>query len=177
MPRCPNCGEDNPERARFCLNCGTTLAEAAPARERKLVTVLFADVTGSTTLGEQMDPERLKDVMSAYFDAMREEIQAEGGTVEKFIGDAVMAVFGVPKAHEDDAARALRAALRMRDRLTQLNDDIFPKHGVALRARIGVNSGEVLAQLMPTPGEGMVTGDPVNVAARLEQSAEPGHIL
>ena len=177
MPRCPNCGEDNPERARFCLSCGSPLAEAPPSRERKLVTVLFADVTGSTTLGEQMDPERLKDVMTAYFDAMREEIQAEGGTVEKFIGDAVMAVFGVPKAHEDDAARALRAALRMRDRLTQLNDEIFPKHGVALRARIGVNTGEVLAQLTPDPGEGMVTGDAVNVAARLEQAADPGHIL
>ncbi|MDP8955461.1 MAG: AAA family ATPase [Actinomycetota bacterium] len=177
MPACPNCGEENPDRARFCLNCGSPLGEAPPARERKLVTVLFADVTGSTTLGEEMDPEHLKDVMSAYFDAMREEIQAEGGTVEKFIGDAVMAVFGVPKAHEDDAARALRAALRMQERLTQLNDEIFPKHGVALRARIGVNSGEVLAQLMPTPGEGMVTGDAVNVAARLEQAAEPGHIL
>jgi class 3 adenylate cyclase/tetratricopeptide (TPR) repeat protein len=150
---------------------------AAPARERKLVTILFADVTGSTTLGEQLDPERLKDVMSAYFDAMREEIRAEGGTVEKFIGDAVMAAFGVPKVHEDDAARGLRAALRMRARLGDLNRDLHRAHGVTLEIRIGINTGEVLAQPAPTPGEGMVTGDAVNVAARLEQAAEPGQVL
>ncbi len=174
---CPNCGEENPERARFCLNCATPLAETPSVRERKLVTVLFADVTGSTSLGERLDPERLKDVMSAYFDAMREEIQAEGGTVEKFIGDAVMAAFGVPKAHEDDAARALRAALRMRRRLHALNDDLTLTHGVTLEVRIGINSGEVLAQPTPRPGEGMVTGDAVNVAARLEQAAEPGQVV
>ena len=177
MVICPNCGQENPERARFCLNCATPLAETPPARERKIVTVLFADVTGSTSLGERLDPERLKDVMSAYFAAMREEIQAEGGTVEKFIGDAVMAAFGVPKAHEDDAARALRAALRMRRRLRGLNDDLASTHGVALEVRIGVNSGEVLAQPAPSPGEGMVTGDAVNVAARLEQAAEPGQVV
>jgi class 3 adenylate cyclase/tetratricopeptide (TPR) repeat protein len=174
---CPNCGEDNPERARFCLNCGTPLAQPASARERKLVTVLFADVTGSTSLGEQLDPERLKDVMSAYFDAMREEIQAEGGTVEKFIGDAVMAAFGVPKAHEDDAARAVRAARRMQDRLRDLNQELERAHGVTLQIRIGISTGEVLAQPSPTPGEGMVTGDSVNVAARLEQVAEPGQVM
>ena len=174
---CPNCGEDNPDRARFCLNCATPLAEAAPARERKLVTVLFADVTGSTALGERLDPERLKDVMSAYFEAMREEIQAEGGTVEKFIGDAVMAAFGVPKAHEDDAARAVRAAMRMRARLGELNGDLEQAHGITLQMRIGINTGEVLAQPAPTPAEGMVTGDAVNVAARLEQAADPGQVV
>jgi hypothetical protein len=108
---------------------------------------------------------------------MREEIQAEGGTVEKFIGDAVMAAFGVPTAHEDDAARALRAALRMRTRLESLNEDVEPRYGVRLRIRTGVNTGEVLAAVRSQPGEAMVTGDAVNVAARLEQMADPGQIV
>jgi class 3 adenylate cyclase len=178
MRVCPRCGEENPDRARFCLACATPLEEPAPeGRERKLVTVLFADVTGSTALGERLDAERLKDVMTAYFNAVREEIEAEGGTVEKFIGDAVMAAFGVPTAHEDDAPRALRATVRMRRRLGRLNEDLAATHGVTLEVRIGVNTGEVIATSTPTPGEGMVTGDPVNVAARLEQAAEPGQVL
>src|SRR5262245_29952305 len=117
MTRCPACGGENLDGARFCSQCGRPL-EPVPdhvaGTERRLVTVLFADITGSTPLGEELDPEDLKDVLSAYADAMREEIEAEGGTVEKFVGDAVMAAFGVPVAHEDDAARAVRAALRMR---------------------------------------------------------------
>jgi class 3 adenylate cyclase len=145
--------------------------------ERKLVTVLFADVTGSTRLGERLDPEQLRDVMSSFFDAMRREIEAEGGTVEKFIGDAVMAAFGVPAAHEDDPARALRAALRMRDRLQELNQRLQHRYGVSLEMRIGINTGEVLAVTAPRPGEAMVAGDAVNVAARLEQAARPGQVL
>ena len=141
------------------------------------MTVLFADVTGSTALGEQLDPERLRDVMDTYFVAMREEIEAEGGTVEKFIGDAVMAAFGVPVAHEDDPARALRAALRMRRRLEDVNRDLQSRFGVTLQVRTGVNTGEVLATIDPKPGEAMVTGDAVNAAARLEQVAEPGQIV
>jgi class 3 adenylate cyclase len=138
---------------------------------------LFADVTGSTTLGEQLDPEQLRDVLATYFAAMREEIEAEGGTVEKFIGDAVMAAFGVPVAHEDDSARALRAALRMLERLDSVNSELASAHGVSLRIRIGVNTGEVLASTDPSPGEPMVTGDAVNTAARLQSSAEPGGVM
>jgi class 3 adenylate cyclase/tetratricopeptide (TPR) repeat protein len=145
--------------------------------ERKLVTVLFADVTGSTRLGERLDPEQLRDVMTSFFDAMRREIEGEGGTVEKFIGDAVMAAFGVPAAHEDDPARALRATLRMRERLQELNRRLQQRYGLSLEMRIGVNTGEVLAVTAPRPGEAMVAGDPVNVAARLEQTAKPGQIL
>jgi class 3 adenylate cyclase len=171
-----NCGAALPAGARFCHACGQAVAPPAEAEERKLVTVLFADVTGSTALGEHLDPEHLKEVMGAYFGAMRREIEAQEGTVEKFIGDAVMAVFGVPAAHEDDPARALRAALRMRERLALLNADLADRHGLALEMRIGINTGEVLAVAEPRPGEGMVSGDAVNVAARLEQSAEPGHI-
>ena len=164
---------------RFCANCGATLGHSATASgsERKLVTVLFADVTGSTQLGEQLDPEQLRAVMDAYFSAMRTEIEAEGGTVEKFIGDAVMAAFGAPLAHEDDAARALRAGLRMLARLPDVNRDLEPAYGVRLQIRIGVHSGEVLAAVDPEPGEAMVTGDAVNAAARLQTAAEPGELL
>jgi class 3 adenylate cyclase/tetratricopeptide (TPR) repeat protein len=175
---CANCGTAIPAGARFCPACGTPVEPLAPAgQERKLVTVLFADVTGSTELGERLDPERLRDIMASYFDAMRAEIEAEGGTVEKFIGDAVMAAFGVPSAHEDDPSRALRGALRMDSRLESLNRDLLREHDLSLTMRIGVNTGEVIAVTEPRPGEAMVTGDAVNAAARLEQAAEPGQIL
>jgi len=109
MPACSNCGTESSEGFRFCPNCGAALAVAEPAREeRKLVTILFADVTGSTALGEQLDPERLRVLLSAYFSAMSAVIESWGGTVEKFIGDAVMAVFGVPVIREDDAVRCHR---------------------------------------------------------------------
>ncbi len=176
---CTNCGAPLPDDARFCPACGAAVADAgaAPPDERKLVTVLFADVTGSTTIGERLDPEELRAVLDAYFSAMREEIDAEGGTVEKFIGDAVMAAFGVPVAHEDDPGRALRAALRMLRRLDVVNEDLVANHGVTLAIRIGVNTGEVLATTEPRPGEPMVTGDVVNAAARLQSLAEPGSVV
>src|ERR671930_2093682 len=175
---CPNCGADLPPAARFCPSCGATVGEVERGpEERKLVTVLFADVSGSTALGERLDPEQLKEVMGSFFEAMREEIEAEGGTVEKFIGDAVMAAFGVPTAHEDDPSRAIRAALRMRSRLVDLNEDLSAAHGVALEIRIGINTGEVLAAVAARPGESMVSGDAVNVAARLEQLARPGQVV
>jgi class 3 adenylate cyclase/tetratricopeptide (TPR) repeat protein len=174
---CGRCGADLPSDARFCPSCGLELAPARAGEERKLVTVLFADVTGSTELGERLDAERLREVMDAFFAAMREEIEAEGGTVEKFIGDAVMAAFGVPAAHEDDPARAIRAARRMGRRLGRLNQELSSSHGVELSMRIGVNTGEVLAVTAPKAGEAMVTGDAVNAAARLEQAAEPSQVL
>jgi class 3 adenylate cyclase/tetratricopeptide (TPR) repeat protein len=178
MAACATCGTDLPEGARFCPSCGAAVTEAPRGgRERKLVTVLFADVTGSTTLGERLDPERMREVMDAFFAAMREEIEAEGGTVEKFIGDAVMAAFGVPSAHEDDPARALRAALHMLRRLDVVNQDLATDHDVTLEVRIGVNTGEVIATTEPRPGESMVTGDAVNAAARLEAAAAPGQVL
>jgi class 3 adenylate cyclase len=177
---CVTCGADLPPDARFCPACGAAVSvrePAVPAQERKLVTALFADVTGSTSLGERLDPERLKDIMNTYFVAMREEIEAEGGTVEKFAGDAVMAVFGAPDSHEDDPSRALRAATRMQRRLAPVNDDLRARHGIELEIRIGVNTGEAVATVDPAPGDALVAGDAINVAARLEQAAEPGQIV
>ncbi len=175
---CSNCGAALPESARFCPSCGQAVDQAVEAgQERKLVTVVFADVTGSTVLGERFDPEDLAHLMSTYFEAMRSEIEAEGGTVEKFIGDAVMSVFGVPSNHEDDPARALRASLRMMDRLVDLNKELTQSHDVSLEMRVGVNTGEVLAYIDAGPGQPLVAGDTVNVAARLQAAAQPGQIL
>ena len=177
MPACPSCGTENAAGAKFCSECGTALAEPVPAREaRKTVTVLFCDVTGSTSMGEQLDPESLRRVMSRYFQEMKAVLERHGGTVEKFIGDAVMAVFGIPSVHEDDALRAVRAAAEMRDVLATLNKELERDRGVTIASRIGVNTGEVVAG-DPGAGHTLVTGDAVNVAARLEQAAAPGEIL
>src|SRR5438132_936334 len=143
---------------------------------RKTVTVLFGDVAGSTALGEELDPESLREVIQRYFTEMRAVIERHGGTVEKFIGDAVMSVFGVPQIHEDDALRAVRAAIDMQSELDALNIELERGWGTRIQARIGVNTGEVLAA-DPASGESFVSGDAVNVAARLEQAAEPGEIL
>jgi class 3 adenylate cyclase len=176
--RCESCGLELPHEARFCPACGTRVPPAAPpGEERKLVTVLFADLVGSTALGARLDPEHLGEVTDAFFGAMRQEIERQGGTVEKFIGDAVMSVFGVPVAHEDDPTRALLAALRMQQRLSDLNRTLEPLHGFTLEMRIGVHTGEVLAVTQPRLEGRMVTGDTVNVAARLEQAAAPGQII
>jgi predicted ATPase/class 3 adenylate cyclase len=174
---CPNCGQENPDLAKFCLNCGISLQPKPASREvRKTVTVVFCDVTGSTNLGERLDPESLRRVMSRYFDEMKAALESHGGTVEKFIGDAVMAVFGIPVLHEDDALRAVRAAQEMRERLDRLNDDLERERGIRLLNRTGVNTGEVVTGARDA-GQSLVIGDAVNVAARLEQAAEPGEIL
>jgi class 3 adenylate cyclase/tetratricopeptide (TPR) repeat protein len=173
---CQRCGQQNPDGFRFCGACGAELAAQVAREVRKTVTVLFADVTGSTALGERLDPESLRRVMSRYFEEMRTALERHGGTVEKFIGDAVMAVFGIPRLHEDDALRALRAAAAMRERLASLNEQLEREFGVRLEARIGVNTGEVVTG-DASSGERLATGDAVNVAARLEQAAEPGEIL
>jgi class 3 adenylate cyclase/tetratricopeptide (TPR) repeat protein len=143
---------------------------------RKTVTILFTDVVTSTELGERLDPESLRQVMSRWFEEMRAVIERHGGTLEKFIGDEVMAVFGVPVVHEDDALRAVRAAAEMRDRLAALNDELEAGWGVRLDVRTGINTGEVVAG-DPATGQTFVTGDPVVLAKRLEQAAAPGEIL
>ena len=150
--------------------------ESNSGEARKVVTVLFSDITGSTVLGEELDPESLHRLMARYFQEMQAVVQRHEGSTEKFIGDAVMAVFGVPRLHEDDALRAVRTAVEMRDALHQLNDEFERVWGVRILAHTGVNTGEVVAG-DPTSGESFVVGDAVNVAARLEQAAEPGQIL
>ena len=177
MQICPGCGEENPDKFRLCGFCGTALAPAAPPQEvRKLVTILFCDLKGSTSLGERLDSESLREVMNRYFDAMSAAITRHGGTIEKFIGDAVMAVFGLPRVHEDDALRAVRAARGMQDALADLNAGLERSYGVSLANRIGVNTGEVVAG-DPTTGQRLITGDPVNTAARLEQAAGACEVL
>ena len=171
---CASCGAENREGARFCDSCGAPLAETAPAREvRKVVTVLFCDVSGSTALGERIDPESLRRVMSRYFETAKAIVERHGGTVEKFIGDAVMAVFGVPTVHEDDALRAVRAAGELRGGLGELNEELERDYGTQLELRMGVNTGEVVTGTE----ERLATGDAVNIAARLEQAAQPGEVL
>ena len=177
MKVCAACGAENPDIARFCLACGTQLAEARPPQEtRKVVTIVFSDLKGSTSLGEALDSEALREVMTRYFDAMRGELERHGGVIEKFIGDAVMAVFGLPRLHEDDALRAVRAASGMQAALEALNDDLQRVYGVQLANRTGVNTGEVVAG-DPSSGQRLVTGDAVNVAARLEQAAGEREVL
>jgi class 3 adenylate cyclase/tetratricopeptide (TPR) repeat protein len=167
---CPACGEENPPRFRLCGFCGTPLVPAPSAEVRKTVTVLFSDVAGSTAMGERLDPESLREVMGRYFAVMSAAIERHGGTVEKFIGDAVMAVFGLPRAHEDDALRAVRAALDMRAGLDALNADLERDYGVTMANRTGVNTGEVVTN-EAAGNQRLATGDAVNVAARLEQAA------
>ena len=146
------------------------------AQVRKTVTVVFIDVTGSTSLGERLDPERMRRILRSYFSALSEILARHGGSVEKFIGDAVMAVFGVPTVHEDDALRACRAALEIREKLRELNAQLDSEQGFSIELRTGVNTGEVVAE-DATAANAMIVGDAVNVAARLEQAAEPGDIL
>src|SRR5262249_2591041 len=140
------------------------------------VTVYFSDLAGSTALGERLDSEALREVMTRYFDVVRAVITEHGGTIEKFIGDAVMAVFGLPRVHEGDALRAGRAAVRGEEAVGLLNEELDRSYGVRLTNRTGLNTGEVVAG-EPTPGQRLVTGDTVNTAARLEQAAPPFAIL
>ncbi|MEU0100487.1 adenylate/guanylate cyclase domain-containing protein [Streptomyces sp. NPDC006267] len=185
---CLSCQQDLPPTARFCSSCGTPCATAGPpgsgpapadpsGDERKPVTVLFCDLVGSTALSGVLDPETLRTVTLRYFEAMSAEIVARGGTPEKFIGDAVMAVFGVPVVRDDDARRALAAALGMRRALARLNEELDATLGIELATRIGVNTGQVVAGSDATARQALVSGETVNVAARLEQHAGRGEIL
>src|SRR5262245_17657512 len=174
---CPNCGEENPAKFRLCGFCGTALAPALPPQEvRKTVTIVFSDLKGSTNLGEALDPESLREVMTRYLDSMRAVLELHGGTIEKLIGDAVMAVVARPRLHEDDSLRAVRAAHGMQGALVELNRELLAIYGVELTNRTGVNTGEVVAG-DPTTGQRLVTGDAVNTAARLEQAAPANEIL
>jgi class 3 adenylate cyclase/tetratricopeptide (TPR) repeat protein len=182
LTRCPRCGEENPERFRLCGYCGASLHAAQPSQRevRKVVTVLFCDIAGSTPLGEDLDPESMRRLMSRWFALAREVLERHGASVEKFIGDAVMAVFGIPTMHEDDALRAVRAAGELSTALARLNQGLQAEFGVRLQTRTGIDTGEVVAG---GPGgrsadaETLVTGDAVNTAARLQQAAAPGEIL
>src|SRR5215216_3023408 len=174
---CPACGAELPDQFRICGYCGAPLGAAAPpAVVRKTVTIVFSDLAASTKLGEQLDSEALRAVMDRYFDAMRDALARHGGTIEKFIGDAVMAVFGLPVVHEDDALRAVRAAHAMGEALEELNAALDRELGITLANRTGVNTGEVVTG-DPGQAQRLVTGDAVNVAARLEQAAPHNGIL
>ncbi|HXH97606.1 MAG TPA: adenylate/guanylate cyclase domain-containing protein, partial [Gaiellaceae bacterium] len=173
MAVCPSCGTENPERAKFCNECAAPLAEVAPTpalEERKVVSVLFCDLVGFTAASEQADPEDVRARIRPYHARLRAEIERYGGTVEKFVGDAVMAVFGAPVAHEDDAERAVRAALTILEAIEELND---ADPGLSLQVRVGINTGEAVVALGARPelGEGFVTGDVVNTASRLQGAA------
>ena len=164
MTICTNCGAENPKGFRFCGSCGLSIVDSPPARVvRKTVTVLFCHVVGSTALGKQVDPAPFRRLLGSYDEQMRAIVERHGGTVERFIGDAAMAVFGVRQPHEDDALSAVRASAEMHAAAESLQ----------LGVRIGIDTGEVVMG----EGETLVTGDSVNVAARLEQAAAPGETL
>src|SRR5438309_6270026 len=199
--RCANCGSSLRARDRFCSSCGTpletavtraaspgtesaslqvpALGEAALGEQRKVVTILFADLSGSTPLAEKLDPEDLRGILSSYFNALARQIRRYEGTIDKYIGDAVMAVFGAPISHEDDAERAINAALAMRRSIAHLNDDLLRLHGVRLSLRIGINTGEVVAGLLAGDVQTAYTvvGDAVNTAQRYEAAAPLDEIL
>lgn len=170
MAACASCGKENPEEARFCNACAAPLTHRPPREERKTVTVVFVDIVGFTARSETLDPEDVRGIQLPYFSRVRDEFERFGGRVEKFIGDAVMAVFGAPVAHEDDAERAVRAAIEIRDTLVAAGD---------LDVRIGVNTGEALVAIPagPETAQSFVSGDVVNTAARLQAAAAPNTVL
>ena len=175
---CQSCGASNFPDASFCSSCGTALGRAAspPASERRVVTVLFADLVGFTSRAERLDPEDVQSILSPYYARLRYELEHFGGTVEKFIGDAVVAIFGAPVAHGDDPERGVRAALAVREAIRELNER---DASLDLQVRIAVNTGEAIVALdrSSLEGEGMVAGDVVNTAARLQTAAPTNGIL
>src|SRR5438034_8056940 len=174
MLTCTNCGQENPEAARFCLACGQQLDSGAPAGrdERRIVSVVFVDLVGFTARSEQLDPEDVRAFLTPYHEFVRREFESFGGVVEKFIGDAIVAVFGAPTAYGDDAERAVRAALAVRDGVHELGE-------LDVQVRVAVNTGEALVSLGARPelGESMVAGDVVNTASRLQSAAETGTLV
>jgi class 3 adenylate cyclase/tetratricopeptide (TPR) repeat protein len=176
MLTCNVCGEENPGKARFCNACGERLEEQPPEQFRRRVSILFSDVVDSTGLGERLDPETLHHVLTEYLEGVRPVVEAHGGTLAKFIGDAVMAVFGLTELHEDDALRAVRAAVEMRATLARLNEGLEQRYGVSLVTRTGINTGTVAGAGI-APDRNFVSGDTANIAARLQQHAPPGEIV
>ena len=178
MPFCTACGTENPEQARFCLACGTALAEAPPppSEERKVITAIFVDLVGSTARSEQLDPEDVKALVAPYHARVRAELERHGGTFEKFSGDAVLGLFGTPKAHEDDPERAIRAGLAVREAIAELNAE---DEWLDLHIRIGIHTGEALVMLgaRPSEGEWSAAGDVLNTAARIQSAAPKDGIL
>jgi class 3 adenylate cyclase/tetratricopeptide (TPR) repeat protein len=183
---CPACGEEQPASASFCANCGASLRGEQAGRtagiderqERRIVTILFADLAGSTALGERLDPEDVRDIQGRLFELVNTEVERFGGVTEKFVGDAVLAVFGIPRAHEDDPERAVRSALATQAAFAAFAARVAERHEIDVSLRIGINTGEVVAgRLLQARGELMVSGDAVNVAARLQQAAQPGQVL
>jgi class 3 adenylate cyclase/tetratricopeptide (TPR) repeat protein len=180
MPFCTACGTENPPQARFCLSCGTELAEAPapvpPSEERKVITAIFVDLVGSTARSEQLDPEDVKALVAPYHARVRAELERHGGTFEKFSGDAVLALFGSPKAHEDDPERAIRAGLAVRNGIAELNAE---DEWLDLHIRIGIHTGEALVMLgaRPSEGEWSAAGDVLNTAARIQSAAPRDGIL
>ena len=177
MPQCSACGQDNPEIARFCLACGASLGEETARREeRRIVSVVFVDLVGFTSRSERLDPEDVQAILTPYHETVRAELESFGGIVEKFVGDAVMAVFGAPTAHGDDPERAVRAALAVREAVAALDAE---QPELELRIRGAVNTGEAVVALSARPalGEAMVAGDVVNTASRLQQHAPVGEIV
>jgi class 3 adenylate cyclase/tetratricopeptide (TPR) repeat protein len=176
---CESCGAPLTAEPKFCPECGERIGEPGPSpvsEARKLVTILFADASGSTSLGEQIDPETMRFLLARYFAVMKRVIEAHGGRVEKFVGDAVMAVFGIPTLHEDDALRAVRAAAEIATELASLDAELEASHSITIRFRTGINTGEVVVGAAAV-GQTLVTGDAVNTAARLQQAAAPGETL
>ncbi len=173
-----NCGAQNGDDARFCSRCGTRLPTPDDVSQRKTATILFSDLVESTSTAEKVDPEALTEMLAGYFRSMRAIIERHGGTVEKFIGDAVVGMFGVPAAHEDDALRAVRAALEMQLALEGSNDELERRHGIRLAARIGINTGEIAVSVAGSESAShLALGHAINMAARLEQAAGAGEVL